>query len=88
MLIVKEYRDVHEFAQAILDVYTTTPEGLAEFQRAETEKWGRIIKGAGIEPEESPRSRGSGGSTSQSIKDPKTWRDRFKACAFSISPRS
>ena len=39
------------FAQAILDVYTTTPEGLAEFQRAETEKWGRIIKGAGIEPE-------------------------------------
>ena len=39
------------FAQAIVDVYTTTPEGLAEFQRAETEKWGRIIKGAGIEPE-------------------------------------
>jgi tripartite-type tricarboxylate transporter receptor subunit TctC len=39
------------YAQAILDVYTTTPEGLAEFQRSETEKWGRIIKGAGIEPE-------------------------------------
>jgi tripartite-type tricarboxylate transporter receptor subunit TctC len=39
------------FAQAIVDVFSTTPEGLAEFQRAETEKWGRVIKGAGIEPE-------------------------------------
>jgi tripartite-type tricarboxylate transporter receptor subunit TctC len=39
------------FANAVLDPYTTTPEGLAQFQRAETEKWGRIIKAAGIEPE-------------------------------------
>jgi len=29
----------------------TTPEGLAKFQAAESQKWGRIIKGAGIEPE-------------------------------------
>jgi tripartite-type tricarboxylate transporter receptor subunit TctC len=39
------------FAHAVLDVFTTSPEGLAQFQRAETEKWGRIIKAAGIEPE-------------------------------------
>ncbi|NYT36862.1 tripartite tricarboxylate transporter substrate binding protein [Allopusillimonas soli] len=29
---------------------TTSPEGLAEFQKAETEKWGEIIKKAGIQP--------------------------------------
>jgi tripartite-type tricarboxylate transporter receptor subunit TctC len=39
------------YAQAVLDVFTTSPGGLAEFQRAETEKWGRVIKDAGIEPE-------------------------------------
>lgn len=39
------------FSHAVLDVFTTTPEGLAEFQSAETAKWGRIIKAAGIEPE-------------------------------------
>jgi tripartite-type tricarboxylate transporter receptor subunit TctC len=39
------------FANAVLDPFTTTPEGLAQFQHAETEKWGRIIKAAGIEPE-------------------------------------
>ncbi len=39
------------FAQAVLDIYTTTPEGLAQFQRSETEKWGRVIKAAGIEAE-------------------------------------
>ena len=33
------------------DVYTTTPEGLAAFQREEADKWGRVIKAAGIEPE-------------------------------------
>ena len=31
--------------------FTTTPEGLAKFQAAETEKWGRVIKAAGIEAE-------------------------------------
>jgi tripartite-type tricarboxylate transporter receptor subunit TctC len=31
--------------------FTTTPEGLAQFQSAETKKWGGIIKAAGIEPE-------------------------------------
>ena len=39
------------FTQAVLDVFTTSPGGLAEFQRVETEKWGRVIKAAGIEPE-------------------------------------
>jgi len=31
--------------------FTTTPEGLAAFQAAETQKWGRVIKAAGIDPE-------------------------------------
>ena len=31
--------------------FVTTPEELAKFQTAESEKWGRIIKAAGIEPE-------------------------------------
>jgi hypothetical protein len=35
----------------VLDVFTSTPEGLAQFQRSESEKWGRVIKAAGIEPE-------------------------------------
>jgi tripartite-type tricarboxylate transporter receptor subunit TctC len=39
------------YAQAVLDVFTTTPDELARFQRAETEKWGRVIKAAGITPE-------------------------------------
>jgi len=34
-----------------MEPYTTTPEELAKFQAAETAKWGRIIKAAGIEPE-------------------------------------
>jgi len=33
------------------DVATTTPEGLAQFQAAESQKWGRIIKAAGIVPD-------------------------------------
>ncbi|MFZ5549696.1 MAG: Bug family tripartite tricarboxylate transporter substrate binding protein [Pseudomonadota bacterium] len=31
--------------------FTTTPEGLAKFQAEESQKWGRVIKAAGIEPE-------------------------------------
>jgi len=31
--------------------FTTTPDGLASFQAGETQKWGRVIKSAGIEPE-------------------------------------
>ncbi|MBI5258004.1 MAG: hypothetical protein HY855_15985 [Burkholderiales bacterium] len=31
--------------------WTTNPEELAKFQAAETQKWGRVIKAAGIEPE-------------------------------------
>lgn len=31
--------------------FVTSPEELAKFQAAETEKWGRIIRAAGIEPE-------------------------------------
>ena len=33
------------------DVFTTTPDELARFQTAESTKWGRIIKAAGIEAE-------------------------------------
>ncbi len=39
------------YNQAWLEPFTTTPEGLAKFQRDETEKWGRVIKAAGIQPE-------------------------------------
>jgi tripartite-type tricarboxylate transporter receptor subunit TctC len=31
--------------------FTTTPEGLAKFQVEESQKWGRVIKAAGIQPE-------------------------------------
>ncbi|NRF65742.1 tripartite tricarboxylate transporter substrate binding protein [Aquincola sp. S2] len=33
------------------DAWTTTPEELAKFQAAETAKWGKVIKAAGIEAE-------------------------------------
>ena len=33
------------------DPWTTTPDELAKFQAAEAQKWGRVIKAAGIEPE-------------------------------------
>jgi len=33
------------------EVFTTTPEEMAKFQAAESEKWGRIVKAAGIEAE-------------------------------------
>ncbi|XAH23010.1 tripartite tricarboxylate transporter substrate binding protein [Xylophilus sp. GW821-FHT01B05] len=33
------------------EVFTTTPDELAKFQTAESQKWGRIVKGAGIEAE-------------------------------------
>lgn len=33
------------------EAFTTTPEGLVTFQAAESQKWGRVIKAAGIEPE-------------------------------------
>jgi tripartite-type tricarboxylate transporter receptor subunit TctC len=33
------------------EAWTTTPEELARFQTVETQKWGRVIKAAGIEPE-------------------------------------
>lgn len=39
------------FESSGTEAYTTTSDGLAAFQRAETQKWGRIIKAAGIEPE-------------------------------------
>jgi len=32
-------------------VFTTSPEELARFQAAESQKWGRIVKAAGIEAE-------------------------------------
>jgi tripartite-type tricarboxylate transporter receptor subunit TctC len=31
--------------------FTTTPDGLAKFQVEESQKWGKVIKAAGIEPE-------------------------------------
>ncbi|SCK58545.1 Tripartite-type tricarboxylate transporter, receptor component TctC [Variovorax sp. HW608] len=33
------------------EVFTTSPEELAKFQASESQKWGRIVKSAGIEPE-------------------------------------
>ncbi|HSS29001.1 MAG TPA: tripartite tricarboxylate transporter substrate-binding protein, partial [Usitatibacter sp.] len=33
------------------DPWTTTPEELGKFQAAESQKWGRIIKAANIQPE-------------------------------------
>ena len=33
------------------DAWTTTPDELARFQVAESQKWGKVIKAAGIEPE-------------------------------------
>ncbi len=33
------------------DPWTTTPDELAKFQSADAQKWGRVIKAAGIEPE-------------------------------------
>ncbi len=33
------------------DAWSTSPEELAKFQAAETAKWGKVIKAAGIEPE-------------------------------------
>lgn len=33
------------------EAWTTTPEDLAKFQSEETQKWGRVIKAAGIQPE-------------------------------------
>jgi hypothetical protein len=34
-----------------LRALTTTPQELAQFQAAETQKWGQVIKAAGITPE-------------------------------------
>ena len=39
------------FAKNGLVPFTTTPDELAKFQAAETQKWGRIITSAGIQPE-------------------------------------
>jgi tripartite-type tricarboxylate transporter receptor subunit TctC len=39
------------FASTGLEPFTTTPDGLAKFQQSEAQKWGRIVKAAGIEPE-------------------------------------
>jgi tripartite-type tricarboxylate transporter receptor subunit TctC len=39
------------FASSLNEPYHTSPERLAQFQAAETEKWGRIVKAAGVEPE-------------------------------------
>jgi tripartite-type tricarboxylate transporter receptor subunit TctC len=39
------------FATTGTEVFTTTPAELAKFQASESQKWGRVIKAAGIEPE-------------------------------------
>jgi len=39
------------FDTAGSEPWTTTPDELAKFQTAETQKWGKVIKAAGIEPE-------------------------------------
>lgn len=33
------------------EAWSTTPDELAKFQASETQKWGRVIKAAGIDPE-------------------------------------
>jgi len=33
------------------EAVTSTPEGLAQFQAAESQKWGQVIRAAGIQPE-------------------------------------
>jgi len=39
------------YAASSGQAFPTTPEELARFQASETEKWGRVIRAAGIEPE-------------------------------------
>ena len=39
------------FSASGVEPWTTTPEELAKFQAAETQKWGKVIKAAGIEAE-------------------------------------
>ena len=39
------------FDMAGSEAWTTTPDELAKFQASETQKWGKVIKAAGIEPE-------------------------------------
>ena len=39
------------FDTAGSEAWTTTPEELARFQASETQKWGKVVKAAGIEPE-------------------------------------
>jgi len=34
-----------------METVTSTPEALARFQAAESQKWGRVIRAAGIQPE-------------------------------------
>jgi tripartite-type tricarboxylate transporter receptor subunit TctC len=39
------------FDGAGAEPWTTTPDELAKFQASETQKWGKVIKAAGIEAE-------------------------------------
>jgi tripartite-type tricarboxylate transporter receptor subunit TctC len=39
------------FSTTGLEAFVTTPEELAQFQAAESQKWGKVIKAAGIQPE-------------------------------------
>ena len=39
------------YATSGTDLFTSTPDELAKFQVAESTKWGKIIKAAGIQPE-------------------------------------
>ena len=39
------------FFEGGAEPWTTTPDELAKFQAAETQKWGKVIKAAGIQPE-------------------------------------
>jgi tripartite-type tricarboxylate transporter receptor subunit TctC len=40
-----------KLASVGIETMTSTPEGLAEFQRVETAKWAKLVKAAGIVPE-------------------------------------
>jgi tripartite-type tricarboxylate transporter receptor subunit TctC len=54
MAITRALRDpglAERFDKEGAEIVGSSPDELAKFQAAETQKWGRIIKSAGIQPE-------------------------------------
>ena len=48
---VKSHAAQTFFEQSGSEPWTSTPKELADFQAAETKKWGQVIQAAGIAPE-------------------------------------